>query len=146
FDVKVVVANFQNQEGNVDLVYNVARGSRYKVETVGFRGNQGVDRDELIQQVAVKRHGWLFSRGKFSDKLLRESVNGITAFYKNRGYEKVAVDTDVAQHELKIYITFLVVEGPQTLVDDFRIEGNSHIAELDLTPRGGLRLRPGQPF
>jgi outer membrane protein assembly factor BamA len=144
FDAKVA-ANFQNLQGNVDLNYNVARGSRYKVETVGFRGNQSVERDELIQQIAVKPHRF-FSRGKFSDKLLRESVNGITAFYKNRGYEKVTVDTDVAKREQKIYITFQVTEGPQTLVDNLKIEGNSHIPELDFMPRATLRLRPGQPF
>jgi outer membrane protein insertion porin family len=38
FDAKVTT-NFQTQVSNVDLVYNVDRGSRHKVETVAFRGN-----------------------------------------------------------------------------------------------------------
>src|SRR6266581_3709366 len=145
FDVKVTT-NFQNQNSNVDLVYDVKRGSRHKVETVAFRGNQHIDKGDLIQQVAVKPHRLLLSRGKFSDKLLRQSVTGVTAFYKNRGYEDVKVETDVVDREQKVYITFQITEGPQTLVDNLAIEGNSHISGLDLAPKTGFQLRPGQPF
>lgn len=145
FDAKVST-NFHNRDSDVELVYDVNRGSRHRVETVAFGGNQHVDRNELIQQVAVKPHRWLISRGKFSDKLLRQSVNGITAFYKNRGYQDVKVNPDVVDREPKIYITFQINEGPQTLVDNLTIEGNSHISGLQLTPRAGLQLRAGEPF
>src|ERR1700681_1588424 len=63
FDVKVTT-NVQNQFSNVDLVYQVDRESRHKVQTVGFRGNEHVEKDELIQQVAVKPHRFFLSRGK----------------------------------------------------------------------------------
>ena len=145
FDTKVT-ANFHNQDSNVDLVYDVNRGSRHKVETVAFHGNQHVDKGELIEQVAVKPHRLLISRGKFSNKLLRQSVNVVTAFYKNRGYEDVKVDTDVVDREPKVYITFQITEGPQTLVDNLTIEGNSHISGLDLAPKTGFQLRRGEPF
>jgi len=145
FDAKVTT-NFQSQASNVDLVYNVDRGSRHKVETVAFRGNHHFDKKELIQQVAVKSHRLVLSRGKFSDKLLRQSVNGITAFYRNRGYEDVTVDPDVVDREPKIYITFQITEGPQTVVDKLTIEGNSQVSGAVLSPKGGLQLRAGQPF
>ena len=145
FDAKVTT-NFQAQTSNVDLIYNVERGSRHKVEAVAFRGNQHFDRKELIQQVAVKPHRPVLSRGKFSDKLLRQSINGITAFYRNRGYEDVTVDPDVVDREPKIYITFQITEGTQTLVDKLTIAGNSHISGLELSPKGGLQLGAGQPF
>jgi outer membrane protein insertion porin family len=145
FDAKVTT-NFQTRATNIDLIYNVDRGSRHNVETVAFRGNQHFDRNELIQQVAVKPHRLVLSRGKFSDKLVRQSVNGITAFYKNRGYEDVKVDSDVVDREPKIYITFQITEGPQTVVDKLTIEGNSHVSGLDLAPKEGLQLRAGQPF
>ncbi|PYX45848.1 MAG: hypothetical protein DMG83_08660 [Acidobacteria bacterium] len=145
FDAKVAT-NFQSQGSSVDLVYDVNRGSRHKVETVAFRGNQHVDNNDLTQQVVVKPHRLLISRGKFSDKLLRQSVTGITAFYKNRGYEDVKVDPDVVDREPKIYITFQITEGPQTVVDNLTIEGNSHISEQALAPKTGFALRSGQPF
>jgi outer membrane protein insertion porin family len=145
FDAKVA-ANFHNQDSKLDLVYDVNRGSRHRVETVAFRGNQHVGNGDLMQQVAVKPHRLLISRGKFSDKLLRQSVNGITAFYKNRGYEDVRVDTDVVDREPKVYVTFQITEGPQTLVDNLTIEGNSRISGLELAPKAGFQLRPGQPL
>jgi outer membrane protein insertion porin family len=145
FDAKVTT-NFQNQASNVELVYNVERGSRHRVETVDFQGNQHFGKEVLIRQVAVKPHRLVLSRGKFSDKLLRKSVTGITAFYKNLGYEDVKVDTDVVDREPKVYITFQISEGSQTLVDNLTIEGNSHISSSALSPKSGLRLRPGQPF
>jgi len=146
FDVKVTT-NLQNQASNVELVYNVDRGSRHKVETVDFQGNQHFGKDVLIRQVAVKPHRLvLLSRGKFSDKLLRQSVAGITAFYKNLGYEDVKVDSDVVDREQKVYVTFQITEGSPTFVDNLTIEGNSHISRSAFSPKGGLRLRPGQPF
>ena len=145
FDAKVTT-NFQNQSSNVDLVYNVDRGSRHKVETVGFRGNEHVEGDDLIKQVMVKPHRLLLSRGKFSDKLLRKSVQSITALYKDRGYEDVKVDPDVVDREPKIYITFRITEGPQTVVENLALKGNTRISGLALTPKSGFRLRPGQPF
>ena len=145
FDAKVTT-NFQTQASNIDLIYNVDRGSRHKVETVAFRGNQHFDGDELIQQVVVKPHRLVLSRGRFSDKLLKQSVNGITAFYRNRGYEDVKVDPDVVDREPKIYITFQITEGPQTVVDKLTIEGNSHVSGMELAPKEGLQLSAGQPF
>ncbi len=145
FDVKVNT-NFQNQPSNIALVYNVDRGKRHRVEAVGFRGNQHVDRAELVQQVVVKPHRLVLSRGKFSDKLLRQSVQGIVAFYKNHGYEEVTVDPDVVNRERKIYVTFQITEGPQTLVDNLTLQGNTRISGVELAPKGGFELRPGQPF
>jgi len=145
FNVKVNT-NFQNEGSNVELVYKAECGSRHRVESVDFRGNQHVDKDVLSRQAAVKAHRLLLSRGKFSDKLLRQSVTGITAFYKNLGYEDVKVDTDVVDREQKVYVTFQIAEGPQTLVDNLTIEGNSYIPSSAFSPKAGLRLRPGQPF
>lgn len=142
-----VTANLQNEASNVEVVYNVERGSRDRVEMVAFQGNQHFDKDVLVRQIAVKPHRQvLLSRGKFSEKLLSQSVTSITAFYKNLGYEEVKVDTEVVDREQKVYVTFQIAEGPQTLVDNLTIEGNSHIPSSAFSPKTGLRLRPGQPF
>ncbi|PYU08358.1 MAG: hypothetical protein DMG34_02035 [Acidobacteria bacterium] len=146
FDVKVTTT-FQNESSPVELVYNVERGSRHRVETVDFRGNEHFGKDVLTRQVVVKPHRLvLLSRGKFSDKLLRQSVTGITAFYKNLGYEDVKVDTDVVDREPKVYVAFQIAEGSQTLVHNLTIEGNAHIPSSAFSPKAGLRLRTGQPF
>jgi outer membrane protein assembly factor BamA len=73
-------------------------------------------------------------------------VQNITAFYEERGYEDVKVDTDVVDREPRIYVTFRITEGPQTVVENLSLQGNTRISGLDLTPKRGFRLRPGQPF
>ena len=145
FDAKVTT-NLQSQSSNVDLVYNVDRGSRHKVETVGFRGNEHFGSDVLLRQVAVRPRRLLLSRGKFSDKLLRQSVQSVTAFYRDRGYEDVKVAPDVVDREARIYVAFQITEGPQTVVGNLTLQGNTRISGLELAPKGGFRLRPGQPF
>jgi outer membrane protein insertion porin family len=145
FDTKVT-SDFRNQNSKIDLVYNIEKGRRHKVQAVGFRGNHHIDEDELTQQILIKPHRLLLSRGKFSDKLLRKSVEGISAYYKDHGYEDVKVEPDVVDREPKIYVTFQITEGSQTLVDNLTLQGNNKISAAELAPKGGFRLRPGQPF
>jgi outer membrane protein insertion porin family len=145
FDAKVTT-NFHSQGSKIDLTYNINNGHRHKVTAVGFRGNRHAGEDDLKQQVLIKSHRFFLSRGKFSDKLLRKSVQGITAYYKDHGYEDVKVEPDVVDREPNISVTFQITEGPQTLVDNLTLKGNAHISEAELAANGGLRLRPGQPF
>ncbi len=145
FDAKVS-ANFQIQAKSVDLVYDVDRGARHRIEKIEFQGNEHFGRKALIRQIVVKPRIFLLSRGKFSEKLLRQSVNGIEALYKDSGYEAVKVDTDIVDREPDVYVRFQITEGPETLVHNLALEGNSHISTQILSGQGGLRLRPGQPF
>src|ERR1700732_1078344 len=145
FDAKVTT-NLQSQSSNVDLVYNVDRGSRHKVETVGFHGHEHIVSDVLLRQVAVRPRRLLLSRGKFSDKRLRQSVQSVTAFYRDRGYEDVKVEPDVVDREARIYVAFQITEGPRTVVGNLTLQGNTRISGLELAPKRGFRLRPGQPF
>lgn len=145
FDVDVA-ANFQQQPDKVDLIYAIKKGKKHKVEEIAFRGNQHFDSKDLKNVIPVKPHRFFLSRGRFSDKLLKQSVQNLTAFYNGQGFEKVKVDTDVVHREPRIYVTYLVTEGPQTLVENLTVSGNKQISALELAPRGGFLLRPGQPF
>jgi outer membrane protein insertion porin family len=144
FDVKVTTT-FRNEPDKVTLIYNIDKRRRHSVAEVNFRGNRHIDEDDLEPAVAVKPHHF-FSKGKFSEKLLAQSVKSITAVYKDRGYEEVKVETDVVDREPKIYVTFQVTEGPQTLVDNLNIQGNKQLGAELLAPKGGFRLSPGQAF
>jgi outer membrane protein insertion porin family len=145
FNVRVS-ADLQTQQSDVSLTYTVDRGIRQSVQSVGFRGNRQFSNRQLGQQVTVKSHRRFLSRGRFSDKLLRQSVTAISTFYKDQGYQDVQVDSDVVHHDSNIDITFQVAEGAQTLVDNLTIEGSSQVSAANLTPKGGFRLRAGQPF
>lgn len=145
FDVQVRT-NFQTQPGRVNVVYSIDKGHKHSVVAIGFRGNHHFDADDLREDISIKPRRFLLSRGKFSDKLIGESKKSLTTFYKNHGFEDVQVDADIVDREPKIYVTFLVTEGAQTLVDDLVLRGNFKLAGWELAPRGGFNLRPGQPF
>src|SRR5712692_9655510 len=144
FDVHVNTT-FQQQGQQVSLVYQVDKGKKHKVEQVAFRGNHQVDEDELAQHVAIKK-SHLLSRGKFSDKLLRQSVTDLKALYLDRGYEEASITPEVVDKEPKIDVSFQIMEGPQTQVAAVNFQGNQSFAPDALSPPGGLLLQSGKPF
>jgi outer membrane protein insertion porin family len=144
FDVQVNT-KFQQQDQQVSLVYQVDKGKKHKVEQIAFRGNQRVDQDELAQHIAIKK-SHLLSRGKFSEKLLRQSVNDLKALYLDRGYEEASITPEVVDKEPKIDVTFQITEGPQTQVAAVNFHGNQSFAPDALSPQGGLLLQSGKPF
>jgi len=146
FDVKVNT-NFQQQSGKVLLVYQIVKGRKHTVEDISFRGNHHLSEDDLEQQVVIKKkHLPLISRGAFSNKLLKASVNGIEALYKDNGFEQVKVTPDVVDREPKLYITFNIAEGDRTVVSSLKIAGNNHIPLSQLRPKTGFELQEGKPF
>jgi outer membrane protein insertion porin family len=145
FDVDVR-ADVQRQQGQVDLVYNINKGRKQKVEGVAFEGNRHFDEDALQKVVPVRPHHFFLSRGRFSDRLLEQGVRNLTAFYTDHGFEKVKVDARVVHRAPKIHVRYLVTEGPQTLVESLNLSGNEHVSTAELTPRAGFHLRQGQPF
>jgi outer membrane protein insertion porin family len=145
FDVDVQ-ANVHRQPGRAELVYGISKGRKQKVERVAFRGNRHFDEDALQKIVPVKpRHFPLF-RGHFSDQLLQQGVRSLTAFYHDHGFENVKVDANVVHQVPKIYVDYLITEGPQTLVEKLTLSGNQHVSAVELAPHGGFNLRPDEPF
>jgi outer membrane protein insertion porin family len=146
FDVEVK-ADVQHQPDAVDLVYRIDKGRKQKVNEVAFRGNHRFDEDDLEKLVPVKPHNFFFfSRGDFSNRLLEQGVKNLTAFYKDHGYEKVKVESDVVHQIPKINVSYRITEGPQTLVENLSLTGNRHISAAELAPKGGFKLRPDRPF
>ena len=145
FDAKVTT-EFHEQPSVIDLVYRIDSGRKHTVESIGFHGNVHFDAKDLKPQVLVKKRTFLISRGKFSNKLVRKSVNAITAFYKDHGYEDAKVEPDVVTHPPRLYVTFVIAEGPQTVVNNLTLRGNTRMSWSELAPPQGFELRPGQPF
>jgi len=55
------------------------------------------------------------------------------------------VTPHVVDHEPAVDVTFDITEGPQTMVDSFRMEGNDTEPLATLAPEG-LRLATGKPY
>jgi outer membrane protein insertion porin family len=143
FDVKVK-PEVQDAPSQVSVVYQISKGNKHRVMSVKVAGNHHFSEADLDDQVVVEK-GRFYSRGKFSQDLMNRSVKNLTAFYQDAGYADVQVQPDVVDREPKVYVTFKISEGEQSLVDSLRIEGNKTQAIAVLAP-AGLKLKPGQPY
>ena len=149
FDVKVITT-YDQQPDRISVVYKVDRGSRHKVESVSFDGNHYFSDQQLKEAVAVKEGrtivDFTISRGKFSDQLVRKSVDTIVALYKDAGFAKVVVSPDVKDFEPQVDVTFRITEGPQDKVNTLRLEGNITQPRRILSGNGAINLQPGKPY
>src|SRR5207237_631906 len=64
--------------------------------------------------------------------------------YRAAGFNQVIVSTQFETHNGHMDVVFVINEGPQDLVESFRIEGNT-IPQNQFAP-DGLRIGPDQPF
>jgi outer membrane protein insertion porin family len=144
YDVKVTT-NYQNQSDQILVVYTIDRGKKHKVDRIAFHGNQAIPAKELLDQVVVKKsHIW--THGDISQKLLRQSADNIEALYRDHGYEDVKVTPLAVDHEPKVDVTFEIVEGPQSIVENVNVNGNENVAYGQLTAPKGFELGAGKPF
>ncbi len=141
-DVKTV---FQRQPDQISVTYNVNKGEKHKVDDVSFYGNSAITDAELLPKIAVQKKHFL-SRGKFSQKLVKSSVNSIRAAYQELGYQDAKVTPQVIDRDPEIEVTFQIAEGPQTIVENLIVQGNQHIPFNELSPAQGFKLRSGAPF
>src|SRR5215471_7791244 len=139
FDVQVN-ATRREENGEDTVIYQVDKGPRKKIEEIEFRGNKHFGAEELQQHVEASEAG-LLSRGRYEDT----SIKLLTAFYESQGFNQVEVTpTFMPLSGTGLMLTFDVDEGPQDVVADFQIKGNT-VPITKLAP-GGLRLGPGKPF
>ena len=123
--------------------YEITRGQRGKVIEVGIVGNHHFSTQDLLAHVTVRRSR-LFSRGKYSDQLIRASTRNLANIYQNAGYSSVQIDPQVTRVNKNLALVFHLTEGPVDLVGSFQIEGCSFPIS-QLAP-AGLRIGPGKPY
>ena len=146
-----VDAHMDRQSDSVSVVYQVNRGAKHQVEGVNFQGNHQFEDKQLLAFVPVKKgrsvFGHFFSRGKFSEDLIRKSVNAITAAYKDAGFADVVVTPMVADYEPRVDVTFQISEGEQYKVSDLKLEDNNHAGSVqDIIGNHALNLATGKPY
>ncbi len=146
FDVKVVTQT-QRAQKRQDIVYRVTKGPRHSVENVEIIGNHALSDSELRSYIAVKKEGFpsLLNHGKFSDALVRKSVDNLSKAYKAEGFGSVRVTPDIEKKGGDIKAKFRIEEGPRDVVARLRLEGNKQVPLEKLVPNG-LKAAEGQPY
>jgi outer membrane protein assembly factor BamA len=144
FDNKVTVTTTQESNGK-SIVYQVTKGPRHKVSNVEIAGNSTLGDEDLKGHVKVEQKR-LFSRGQFSETLVRQSVTNLRRVYQANGFSTVEITPEVkTQPSGNISVTFRVNEGQRDVVDTFVVQGNNTVPLNNLAPKG-LKLGEGEPY
>jgi outer membrane protein assembly factor BamA len=139
-----VETSVSHQGTGETILYKIAKGPKHKVSSVSIDGNKTLGDPQLLSHVSVKKAN-LFSRGAFSEKLLRSSTKNLEATYRAEGFSAVKVTPKVEGRGGNIDVTFAVDEGPRDTVRELKVEGNATMPLAQLVPKG-LQLRAGQPY
>ena len=147
FDTDVQVHSQEAQNNLRVIVYDISRGDRSRLVGIKFAGNKYFSSSLLAARLQIQTASFA-SSGRFSQQLLRADVDSIRALYTSNGFQSVQVNADVDdQYQGKkgsLFVTFHIVEGPQTRVASLEIEGNQRISTDTL--RGVVGSTPGQPY
>jgi len=135
------------------ITFFVTPGQQYRLTAVTFTGNVKID-DKTLRGIAATEPSGGF-RALIASVLRRPAGatkseisadrDAIESYYRLNGFSEAKVDTPVVvtRPNGTMTIDYPITEGPQTLVTDVGVEGNSQIATKDL-PK--LNLRTGKPL
>lgn len=106
----------------MQLTYPIEVGPKISVRVLG------ADQDFL------QRRGLLpfLDDQVYDEALLRQTVDGIRAFYQRRGHYEVEVRTDVDSAEDHVNLVIWVEPGPVYELREIRFTGNRHISDKEL--------------
>jgi outer membrane protein insertion porin family len=126
------------------VVYRITRNKKHSVEAVHLTGESQLKAADLTPHIAVEKKHFL-SHGKFSDQLVRTSVNNLKAVYQSEGFSNVQVTSSVQNRTGNVDVVFHVVEGPRDMVQSLTIQGDDTFPKSQFAP-AGLKLAAGQPY
>ena len=148
FDSTVSYTNQLDPATHVDVIdYQVHRGIRHRLVGVVIEGNRYFSTDVLRSRLQVQSAS-LFSRGRFSQAMVRADANSIASLYNSNGFLQSQVQPKVTDDyegkEGSLFIVYEITEGQQTRVADFKLVGNSALTTKQLlTVIGSTK---GQPY
>ena len=127
-------------DGRVNVTVRVTEGPRTIVRAVAFKGAMAVP-EATVGGVVLLAPG-----RPFSESELAADRDRIDLEYRNRGYNQVAVRSEVtgAENDTQADVTFVIDEGPQVLVDRVIIVGNTRTKPETIERE--LLVKPGQPL
>jgi outer membrane protein insertion porin family len=148
FDADVQVSSRDDAKAGVRLIsYEVTRGDRSRLAGISFHGNKYFSKELLEGRLGLQPASFA-SSGRFSQTLVRDDGDSIRGLYLSNGFLDVkvtsTVDTDYQGKKQNLFVTFQIVEGPQTLVENLQVEG-VHAVGKDAV-LNAVGSSPGQPY
>lgn len=136
----------------LEITYIVTPGERGQFAGYAFAGNRSVPASELAAVVQIQPAVFpLAPRGLFDRNLLDRDTQSLAALYHSRGFLEARVASELNDHfgdePNHLFVTFRVIEGPQTLVQHVSLHGAGAALDQQLLRfSSSLLTRAGQPF
>lgn len=135
-----------NQKWQKRLVLDIREGPRIRVKDLQFVGGNSTSNEDLVRNLQ-KLSARNLARGIFVRSELDQALENLKIQRQNSGYLKAKlISTRVSYSREKDSVNIVINfnEGPQTLIEDIRFEGNNSVSESTL--KGLLQLKTGTPL
>src|SRR4051812_10649404 len=140
FDAEITFTADRNPTGdNTTVVFNVDRGKEHKLVSLVIKGNRYFNTETIRERMRVQPASLFQYYGLYSQSLLARDVEAIENLYKANGFSEVKVESstedDVGGKRGHIRVTLAVSEGPQSLVQQLEITGNTTFTDEEVLDR-----------
>lgn len=139
-----------NQNGSVNVNFNIKEWDKVRVKKITFLGNKSIKDDELKNFMQTREESYfsfLSGSGNFKEINFQTDVERLKYFYKTRGYLQINVQNpEVTASEDKkwIFITVRLQEGPQFSVNNISFNGELLFTESEMMEK--LKLKTGDTY
>lgn len=148
FNVDVKVSSHDDAtRGERMISYEVVRGDKFRLASVGFAGNKYFS-NRLLESRLQLQPASFESNGRFSQQLVNDDADSIRGLYLSNGFLDVkvasSIDDNYQGKKGSLFVSYDIVEGSQTLVADLHVEGNHVMSTEALLAVVGSSA--GQPY
>jgi outer membrane protein assembly factor BamA len=130
------------------VIFEVQKGEQHKLTGLVITGNRYFDKDTIRERMRIAPASLLLYYGRFSQTMLARDVQSIESLYRASGFLQVKVtpkvENDPDGNAGHMRVTIEIEEGPQTLVENFSIEGVKSYPEDQI--RSIINTDAGQPY
>ncbi|MFQ6608768.1 MAG: outer membrane protein assembly factor [Fidelibacterota bacterium] len=129
---------------SISQVYSQIKDQRYYVSTVYFEGNKTYS-DRRLQKIIRLKDPFLFKYSEFNRRSLKLDAITLKNFYASEGFLSTQVrESFKITGEDRVEIYFEIVEGVQSMLKSFTIQGIESLTEKKI--KRYLSLETGEPF
>lgn len=115
-------------ERQVNVVFKIKEGEKFKVGEVRILGAKGLKEKEIKKRLMTRPPRFFFFGGTLKQEELQRDIDRIKIFYLDNGYLDMKAgepQMKLEKDRKKILITFRVEEGPQYKVGEVSVTGNT---------------------
>ena len=114
----------------VSIAIQIDEGESAQIDRVTILGNRIFSDDDLLDVMELSEGSWLSfltNDNQYSREKLQGDIENLESFYLDRGYLKFAIESSqvsISRDRNSIYITYIISEGPQFIINEVKIIGD----------------------